>query len=97
MRDEVAKVLPVLPHCISAKTVDENQGRLAWVVGLGYPAMHGGSVAKVGGDGAEAGGGEGLTIKPISGSGEAEASRKFRQHGRKEHIVIAARYLYITI
>ena len=66
VRDEVAKVFPVLPHGIGAKTVNEKKGWLAWVGDLGHPAMHGGSAAEVDGGGAEAGGGEGLTVQPVS-------------------------------
>lgn len=51
-----------LPHCIGTEAMNENKGWLTGFVRFGYPAMHGGSIAEVGGDGAEAGDGEGMAV-----------------------------------
>lgn len=70
---EVPNVFPVLPHRIGAKTVNKYETWLAWLVHFGYPAMHGGSFAEVGGHRPEPRGGEQMTVQPVPRSGEADA------------------------
>lgn len=70
---EVPNVFPVLPHRIGAKTVNKYETWLAWLVHFGYPAMHDGSFAEVGGHRPEPRGGEQMTVQPVPRSGEADA------------------------
>lgn len=66
-------MFPVLPHGVGAETVNEYEAWLAWLVHFGYPAMHDGSFAEVGGHRAEPRGGEQMTVQPVPRSGEADA------------------------
>jgi len=80
---EVAHVFPVLPHGVGAEAVHENEAGLAWLLQLGHPAVHGGPLAEVRGDGAEPRGGEEVAVDPVPRGGEAEAFGEFRQHGKR--------------
>ena len=80
---EVAEVLPILPHCVGTEAVDEKQRGLGLFMGFRHPTMHDCAVAKIGGDGAEAGIGKGVTVEPIFRCGEAEPFGQLERRHRK--------------
>lgn len=47
--NEVPEVLAVLPHGVGSEAVDEEERGFCLFVESGYPAMHDGAVAEIGG------------------------------------------------